>query len=143
MLQAVAGLIKAQDPSTMKAMNGGEALASNTEPAQYFFVCYGLAFEVLADPAAVSTSDEARVSPAYTPILALDAIEGLIEPAIAGPCLLQDGLFEELCGLSYRLTLTQPPSVQARVVRVILQLARCYSKQLLMATHNSAYAHSL
>jgi hypothetical protein len=142
-LHAVASLLISKDPNMTKAMDGIEAVngsnapstdrASTSEPTLFFFVIFGLAFEALATGQS-GTSGKFEV--------ALQAIEGLVTPDIAGSALLQEGIFDELCNLCYRLTITEAPAVQIRVIRIVSRLATGYRARLLDADQASRWVIS-
>ena len=139
MLHAIALLMKAREPLAIAAFSGQDTSdpekphspAATKEPALFFYVIFGLAFEVLADPSSFNTHDEDKSRSAQTASIALEAMEGLLLPASAGPALIRDGLYEELCGLFYRLTITESMAVQARVIQVVSLIAAQYGKDFL------------
>lgn len=139
MLHAIALLLKARNSLAIAAFSGNDIsdadknipLTTAKEPALFFYVIFGLAFEILADPSSFHTADEDKSRSAQTASLALEAMEGLLLPSIAGPALIRDGLYEELCGLFYRLTITESLAVQARVIQVVSQIASQYGKDFL------------
>ncbi|KAH8921192.1 ARM repeat-containing protein [Atractiella rhizophila] len=131
-LQAIATLMQANNKFIFAALDAQEATPtyspnpSRDDPAAYFFVLYGLAYEVLAAP---SLNQE----PATTASVfktAIFAIEGLVQPPIAGQSLFQDNIFEELLSLMLRLVMTESPAIQIRIANLMLRLAKSYSKVL-------------
>ncbi|GAA6010487.1 hypothetical protein JCM11491_006962 [Sporobolomyces phaffii] len=130
MLHAVATLLKASDPHMLRAMDGNSSTATSgatlpsphrAEPALYFWVTFGLAFEALcSSPPAGSTPASVVQS------IALEAVVGLTRPDIAGTALEDPGLFEEVCNLCYRLAITEGPEVKMRVLEIILGLSRVF-----------------
>ncbi|KAN0065708.1 hypothetical protein ACQY0O_000838 [Thecaphora frezii] len=146
-LNAVAVLMNANDPSILRAMDGQpttgpevdeskppSAARSGSEPALFFFVLYGLAFEALSSS---SAGDEASQE-ATVMRIALQAMSSLSKPVYAGSALLQDSIFEELCNLSYRLVMTEPPSVQISVLEMVGGIAAGYGKLLLKSDDEKA-----
>lgn len=138
MLHAVATLLKASDPHMLRAMDGnsstGEASKADTaslpsphrsEPALYFWVTFGLAFEALC------SSPPAGSTPASTvQSIALEAVVGLIRPDIAGTALKDTSLFEEVCNLCYRLAITEGLEIKMRVLEIALSLSRVFIKEV-------------
>jgi hypothetical protein len=132
MLHAVAVLLKSKDPRMLLAMDGvDQSSASATptanastaqEPKLFFYVVYGLTFEALTRTEGSSSDQVFQV--------ALEAIEGLSRPEVAGSSLVTDAVFDELCDLCFRLIATQSPAVQEKVIVVILELARNYRSVL-------------
>jgi hypothetical protein len=137
MLHAVAVLLKKKDPYMLLAMDGVDSSSASAsaiaqtssvdsdqrEPKMFFYVMYGLAFEALTGGTEASNSDQVFQ-------VALEAIEGLSRPEVAGSTLVTDALFDELCALCFRLIATQSTLVQEKVVAVVLELARNYRSVL-------------
>ena len=147
-LNAVAVLMNADDPTILRAMDGepteGDAAGakapslSRSEPSLFFFVLYGLAFEALSTKTAgIEGSEEAKIMR-----IALQAMTSLSKPAYAGSVLLQEPIFEELCNLSYRLVMTEPPLVQVSVLEMIGGMAAGYGKVLLNESGKGSDASS-
>ncbi|EPQ31133.1 uncharacterized protein PFL1_01322 [Pseudozyma flocculosa PF-1] len=139
-LNAVAVLMNANDPSIHRAMDGRPTTGpdvdetkplsssrSGSEPALFFFVLYGLAFEALSSISAGSESSREAAVMRVT----LQAMSSLSKPIYAGSALLQPAIFEELCNLSYRLVMTEPPLVQTSVLEMLGGMAAGYGKLLL------------
>ncbi|GAA5869068.1 hypothetical protein JCM16303_000350 [Sporobolomyces ruberrimus] len=150
MLHAVATLLKASDPHMLRAMDGnsstGEASKADTaslpsphrsEPALYFWVTFGLAFEALC------SSPPAGSTPASTvQSIALEAVVGLIRPDIAGTALKDTSLFEEVCNLCYRLAITEGLEIKMRVLEIALSLSRVFIKEVSSTSANGSAADS-
>ena len=144
MLMAVALLLKTGDCSIILAMDGIEPLSpeqpttknGDDEPAMFFYVVFGLAFEALSNPSAsisggVITTEEGRALTAKVLQASLEALGGLIRPEVAGKALFRDSMLEELCALCQRLIATEPPAVQRHVIGVVVRLATSYADDLL------------
>jgi hypothetical protein len=149
MLRAVSTLLKAQDSRMLKAMkessttisafnpvhlNGTSASASEaatsngTDPALFFFVVFGLAFEVLSLSSA-SASERNTV-------IALQAIEGCLVPSLAGNTLFAQSdnqtpaVFEELISLLARVASSEGIATKLGVLAVVTTVARGWPKEL-------------
>jgi hypothetical protein len=143
-LQAVATMMEENDRDILYAMDGIDPpstsstsastpqLPERTDPTQYFYVVYGLAFEALATFAgdAYSSAD----SKASVPIIALTAMKSLAESRFSGSALLEGPMFDELCTLFYRLAMTAPPATVAHMVLVLTTLAKSQGATLSKAT---------
>ena len=133
-MQAVAGLLKARDRHIIAAMDGADASASkasprSSDPALFFYVIFGLAFQQVAEAAAGSGRDVKLLS-GNAAGTALEVIAGLVQHAVAGDALMRDGLIEELCGLCLRLVGTGNALVKARIVDAVVAVVREYVKDL-------------
>lgn len=133
MLHAVATLLKSSDPHMLRAMDGlspSDRLPSphRSDPAAFFWVVFGLAFESLCTAGPSSTNGS--VSTVASQSIALEAVVGLIRPDVAGAVLKEDGVFEEIANLCYRLAITEGPEVKIRVLEIALGLARVFIKEL-------------
>ena len=130
MLHAVAALLRSNNIHMLRAVDGIDAPADDSsplvtavqareEPALFFWVLFGISFEALctAPPASGSTS----VSSVQA--IALEALVGLIRTEVSGRALVKGALFEELCNLCYRLTITEGPEIKVRVMQIVVQLA--------------------
>ncbi|GAA5889046.1 hypothetical protein JCM6882_009727 [Rhodosporidiobolus microsporus] len=135
MLHAVATLLKVSDPHMLRAMDGVDPKeiytaslpsAHRSEPALFFWVLFGLAFEALctAGPSSSLVSTNSIQS------IALEALVGLIRPDVSGAVLKETGIFEELCNLCYRLAITEGPAIKVRVVEIAVGLAKVFVKEV-------------
>ncbi|GAA5821540.1 hypothetical protein JCM11251_000898 [Rhodosporidiobolus azoricus] len=139
MLHAVATLLKASDPHMLRAMDGVDAKEISaaalpsphrSDPAHFFWVLFGLAFEALCTAAPSGTLS----STASIQSIALEALVGLIRPDVSGTVLTVDGLFDELSNLCYRLAITEGPAIKVRVMEIALGLAKVFIKEIPGAT---------
>ena len=134
MLHAVATLLRSNDVHMLRAVDGIDSPPSDEaplvstaqtkgEPALFFWVLFGISFEALctAPPASGSTS----VSSVQA--IALEALVGLSRTEVSGNALSKAALFEELCNLCYRLTITEGSEIKVRVMQIVVQLALNFS----------------
>ncbi|SGY43227.1 BQ5605_C001g00003 [Microbotryum silenes-dioicae] len=134
MLHAVGTLLKAGNAHMLRAVDGKVPKATDsatnsppppphrTQPAEYFWVLFGLSYEALcATPPPAGTT-----SPLEVQTIALEALAGLIRPQVSGPALVEKGLFDEVCNLCYRLAITEGPEVKVHVMDIAVQMARNY-----------------
>lgn len=89
-----------------------------SKPAMFFWTTFGIAFETLCRPAAVDT-----VSAGDIQSIALDALAGLLRREVAGSVISEEGIFEDVCDLLFRLSLTEGPAVKVRVLEIAVSLA--------------------
>lgn len=136
MLQAVASLLKANNPHILLAIDGIDTLpdqkaplvsSTRDSPALFFWVLFGLSFEALC----TAPPPSGNTSVATVQSIALEALVGLIRPEVSGSTLLEKSLFEELCNLCYRLTITEGPGIKIHVMQIVLGLARNFAKELI------------
>lgn len=141
MLKAVAVLMDITHPAIIKGMDSvgrsadsvsnsdtatNAVSAFRSDPCEFFFGLYGLAFEALA------TSSGASGSTAEADMLtALHAARSLCDPSYAGAALLQEPVFMELCNLCQRLVMTEGPRVQSAVMDLVATVALRYNQRLL------------
>lgn len=123
MLHALGVLLRDGNSFALTAVDGRESSADKTEgepksgePAQYFWILFGLSYEVLCT--GVASSQE----------LALEALIGLMRTEVSGKALLSSGLFDELCNMCYRLAITEGPGVKERVMEMVQQLAQLVAR---------------
>lgn len=113
------------DPHVLAAMDGNEGEPNKdtgrSEPCAYFFVVFGLAFEVLATVTSDSTSSATNQQSAVT---ALEATKMLVRPEYSGKALLEPAIFEELISLFYRMAMTSAANVQINLINVVLSLVQ-------------------
>ncbi|GAA5876048.1 hypothetical protein JCM8547_003540 [Rhodosporidiobolus lusitaniae] len=135
MLHAVATLLKASDPHMLRAMDGVDTAESSQaslpsphrpHPAASFWTLFGLAFESLS----TSSPSNGAVSTVAMQSIALEAVVGLVRPDIAGPVLKEEGIFEDVMNLCYRLAITEEPAIKLRVVEIALGLAKVFVKDV-------------
>ena len=86
------------------------------EPAAFFFVLFGLAFEALA-----GRSDESRHS-RDKKLEILLALKKILRPAVSGNAIYRDVVFSETMDLLDRLVLTEPMNLQLVVVDIAKNL---------------------
>lgn len=87
------------------------------EPAAFFFVLFGLAFEALASR---TVGDEALASSRRLEILL--ALKKILRPAVAGTAIYQDVIFSETMELLDRMVLTEGIDVQSVIVDIVRNL---------------------
>jgi hypothetical protein len=97
------------------------------EPALYFWVHFGLAFEALCSSTSYTSTTNLQVE-----LIALEAIIGLVRPDIAGNVLLDDDeIFDQVCNLCFRLVLTdQGLEIKMRVLEIVFELVRVFIKEV-------------
>lgn len=83
------------------------------EPAAFFFVLFGLAFEALASR---TVGDEVLASSRRLEILL--ALKKILQPAVAGNAIYQEVIFSECMELFDRMVLTEGIDIQAVVVDI-------------------------
>lgn len=135
-MKAVANLMAASDKHILAAMEGLDPSAESSsvpskprdEPVAYFFVLFGLVFEVLSTSSADSTASPATLEVVNT---ALKALTSLVKPEYAGKAILEPSTFDEVSNLAYRLALTAAPTVQIYLVGAIASLANGQKDRLL------------
>ncbi|GAA5857242.1 hypothetical protein JCM9279_001817 [Rhodotorula babjevae] len=133
MLHAVATLLKASNPHLLRAIDGLDPNDESTalpsphrgDPALYFWVLFGLSFEVLC-----SSSSAGATSAAAVQAIALEALVGLTRPDVAGGVLQDVALFDEVCNLCLRLAITEGPEIKARVLEIAVSLAQGFLRDL-------------
>ncbi|GAA5933813.1 AP-1 complex accessory protein LAA1 [Sporobolomyces koalae] len=134
MLHAVASLLKASDPHMLRAMDGNDTSSDaiplpsrhRCEPALFFWVTFGLAFEALCSSPPAGSTSHANVQS-----IALEAIVGLTRPDVAGRSVWTDkeGVFDEVCNLCFRLALTEGLQIKSRVIEIMLGLVRVFVEE--------------
>jgi hypothetical protein len=143
MLRAISGLMKSRDARVVKAMkenaasasgfstlNGTPAAGDKTpEPALFFYVVFGLAFEAL------SASSSSAASQRNT-LIALQALEGCLTPNLAGDSLFTKSeasgvaAYDELVNLMARVASAHGSATQLGVLAVASAIARGWPKEL-------------
>lgn len=129
--------MQSQDPFVLAAIDGREPTdgmsADHTktreDPATFFFVLFGLSYEALATSSAESAAGGA-LSTRQTSIIALQALKYLVHSEYSGASFLQTPAFQELISLCYRIAMTEPPSVQVRLVEMVAELASSHAPQV-------------
>ena len=108
------------DAHVLAAMDGSETVANGasqsaprTEPTALFFVIFGLVYEALASPDTDSGSGHRTIS-----VTALKCLKYLVRPQYSGHALLDQGNFDELISLFYRMTITEPPIAVTHILEV-------------------------
>jgi len=130
MLRAIAGLLKLLDARAISAIKGfsNTTDGSSAEPMYFFYVVYGLAFEVLA------TSNSSPTSTRPT-IIALQAIEGILSRDISGISIIGNGLFEELIALLLRMITTEKSAqVRLAILSIVSTLAKNFPSELIKSS---------
>lgn len=131
--------MRSQDPSILAAMDGLDAPAADgpakaepkgprDEPTAFFFPVFGLVFEALSSQSSEAASTQDSIDMTVT---SLDALRSLVRPEYCGSAILDQGVFDELIGLCYRLALTEPALVQRHLVETIASLAVSQGQRLL------------
>ncbi|GAA5946756.1 hypothetical protein JCM3775_005235 [Rhodotorula graminis] len=136
MLHAVATLLKTSNPHLLRAIDGLDPDDESAplpsphrgDPALFFWVLFGLSFEVLCSSASAGATSAAAVQ-----AIALEALVGLTRPDVAGGVLQDVALFDEVCNLCLRLAITEGPEIKARVLEIVISLARGLVRDLPVA----------
>ena len=151
-LEAVATVMQARDPSILAAMDGKEVTEKETilisagdrkEPTAFFYVIFGLVYEALATSSADTSSTSTRHSGV---VAALQALKCLVRPEYSGNAILEPTIFEEFISLCYRMGMTETPAIQVHVVEMLAIFAATQSSSLSGAdflTLTSPPAHCL
>ncbi|KAG5650911.1 hypothetical protein H0H81_010574 [Sphagnurus paluster] len=114
-MQNVATFTESGDPFTLAAMDGQEpspdikALANCEEPPTFFFIVFGLVYEV-----SVTSSADPSASPARQSLVvsALQALKCVVRPEYSGKAIEEPTIFEDLFSLCYRIAMTEPANIQ-------------------------------
>ncbi|BGP50956.1 hypothetical protein JCM10450v2_006882 [Rhodotorula kratochvilovae] len=133
MLHAVATLLKASNPHMLRAIDGLDPKDESAilpsphrhDPAVFFWILFGLAFEALCTASSAGATSAAAVQS-----IALEALVGLTRPDVAGAVLKDAALFDELCNVCLRLAITEGPEIKARVLEIAIGLARTFVRDL-------------
>ncbi|CAE6397949.1 unnamed protein product [Rhizoctonia solani] len=127
-LAAVGCAMKAGDPHLLLAMDGLDpttatpaAKSTRKDPTECFFVVLGLVYEALSNASSDST---ATTETKATALIAIQVLAYLVRPEYAGQAILDAPIFDELVALWYRMTMTEPWSIQTYLVGTIASLAR-------------------
>jgi HEAT repeat-containing protein 5 len=97
-----------------KAAPAGKSLSFREEPAAFFFILYGLAFEALVT--------QSRDNPSQT-LKILQALKKILRPAVSGIAIYQDTVFDETMDILDRLALTEGLVIQNALVEITRGLA--------------------
>lgn len=97
-----------------------------------YHVLFGLSFDILTSPSSNDAASQKAI--AATSSVALELLESLVSREVAGQAILQDGIFEDLTALCFRLASTEPPVVQIRLVRLVKRLIKDYAHELELST---------
>ncbi|KAM0791957.1 hypothetical protein ACM66B_004208 [Microbotryomycetes sp. NB124-2] len=114
MLHAIGVLLREGNELAFLAVDDNDVPKGTTqrqEPAAFFWILFGLSFEALCTGAPGVQE------------MALESTAGLIRREVSGSALLEPGLFDELCNLCFRLSITEGPSVKARVMDMLIQMS--------------------
>lgn len=145
-LNAVSVLMDQNDEAVLLAMdgkslkdgkeNGKQDSTTRSEPAYFFYVLYGLAFQALSSSSgstSFSSHSESSSSSnnSQTKTIALNALRCLSKNQYSGQVLLKSGLFEELYNLSFRLVAIEDCKIKKNVVGMIAGLVESYGDKLL------------
>jgi hypothetical protein len=129
MLAAVGCEMKAGDPHLLQAMDGLDPATATTpasktirkDPTECFFVILGLVYEALSNASADSAATPETKATALT---AIQVLAYLVRPEYAGRAILEPPIFDELVALWYRMSMTEPWSIQTYLVGAIASLAK-------------------
>jgi hypothetical protein len=121
--------MKVGDPHILQAMDGLDPTAaaapvtkdSRKDPTECFFVILGLVYEALSNSSSDSASTPETRATALT---AIQVLTYLVRPEYAGQAILDPPIFDELTALWYRMTMTEPWTIQTYLVGAIASLAR-------------------
>lgn len=105
---------KTEEDNVVKTNGDKKATDINyrNEPAAFFFVLFGLAFEALAGQS--DDSQKARDEK----LEILHALRKILRPAVSGNAIYRDVVFSETMDLLYRLVLTEPLDTQLVIVEI-------------------------
>ncbi|QRW26225.1 HEAT repeat protein [Rhizoctonia solani] len=128
-LAAVGCEMKAGDPHILQAMDGidpatttiNTSKVTRKDPTGCFFVILGLVYEALSNASSDSTATSETKATALT---AIQVLAYLVRPEYAGQAILDQPIFDELVALWYRMTMTEPWSIQTYLVGMIASLAK-------------------
>ncbi|KAF8679927.1 Clathrin-coated vesicle protein [Rhizoctonia solani] len=128
-LAAVGCEMKAGDPHIFQAMDGidpatttiNTSKVTRKDPTGCFFVILGLVYEALSNASSDSTATSETKATALT---AIQVLAYLVRPEYAGQAILDQPIFDELVALWYRMTMTEPWSIQTYLVGMIASLAK-------------------
>jgi len=119
------------DPHVLAVMHGQEppyiGLGQQEEPAMFFFVIFGLAYEALAssslDPSLATSTRKTTL------IAALQALKSLMCPEYSGRAFLDMTTCDEFISLCYRMALTEAPGIQVHLVELLSVFAKSQSQR--------------
>ncbi|KAG8714844.1 hypothetical protein FRC11_006860 [Ceratobasidium sp. 423] len=128
-LAAVGCAMKAGDSNLLQAMDGLDPTTAATpaaktarkDPTECFFVVLGLVYEALSN---ASSDSAATAETKTTALTAIQVLAYLVRPEYAGQAVLDPPIFDELIALWYRMTMTEPWSIQTYLVGAIASLAK-------------------
>ncbi|CAE6439107.1 unnamed protein product [Rhizoctonia solani] len=140
-LAAVGCAMKAGDPYLLQAMDGVDptsaaapaAKATRKDPTECFFVVLGLVYEALSNASSDSTATAETKATALT---AIQVLAYLVRPEYAGQAILDPPIFNELIALWYRMTMTEPWSIQTYLIGAIASLAKSQHAGIRQASAN-------
>jgi hypothetical protein len=124
-LQALAKTMQVGDEHVFTAMHGQESTLDKPvkpeEPAAFFFVIFGLAYEALASsPLDSNLTLSTRQT---TVIAALQALQSIVRPAYSGGVMMDTTISEEFISLCYRMAMTETASIQVHLVELLTVFA--------------------
>ncbi len=107
------------EPSTLNGnfSQKGNDINYRDEPAAFFFVLFGIAFEALVGrPGSDSNPNKDQT------LEILLALKKILRPAVSGQAIYQEAVFSETMDLLDRLVLTQGLDVQTVIVEIVRNL---------------------
>jgi HEAT repeat-containing protein 5 len=124
-LQALAKIMQVGDEYVFNAMHGRESTLDGPmtpeEPAAFFFVIFGLAYEALAS--SPSDSNLTLSTRRTTVIAALQALKSIIRPTYSGGVMVDATISEEFISLCYRMAMTETASIQVYLIELLTVFA--------------------
>lgn len=139
-LKAVGKAMEHNDPYVLAAMDGHDTINATSppaikvskdrvEPAQFFYIVFGIVYEALATSSTDSSSGSSSVPTRLSIVdAALQTLRSLVRPEYAGNALKEATIFDEFISLCYRLAMTEPASVQVKLISMLTALALSGSK---------------
>lgn len=110
------------DPYVLAVMHGQESasnaqITTQDEPAIFFFIIFGLAYETLASSLLDSTS---AISTRHTTVVAaLQALKCLVCSAYSGRAMMDTTASDEFISLCYRLAMTETAAIQVHLIELL------------------------
>ncbi|KAF8333580.1 ARM repeat-containing protein [Cantharellus anzutake] len=139
-LRAVGIAMKRQDPHILATVDGKATTGSaNPDPYSgnaYFFIIFGLVFELLASSSNGSASTPSKQLALHA---ALDTLPALVRPEYCGIALFEPPIFTEFTSLCYRMMLTEPSIVQLRLIETIVSLVSTHSAKSLWGSQTAPH----
>ena len=131
-LRAVGIAMKRQDPHILASVDpreSGTLEKADPDNTPFFFIILGLVFELLT-----SSSDGAN-STHLKQVAALDTLSALVRPEYCGAALFEPPIFAEFTSLLYRMVLTEPLSLQLRLIDAVVSLVSAHDSKTLWGRH--------